>query len=174
MKINIKNGFLYLKIYLLSPSVSIEVSKITEFGIFIDENVIFFVGFKLENTTQYINCEDISKDNFLKVVDFVEKNINIPRKIYLQEKEVTHQFDKIENVYALTEKNKLDYPTSNTIFYSVFVLVIVGTWAIISFDLPWLSFFMIIVYIAFFIILWLDWLAELDYFTKRVKNWFKT
>jgi ABC-type bacteriocin/lantibiotic exporter with double-glycine peptidase domain len=92
--------------------------------------------------------------------------------IFLYEKEVTHQFD-IENVYKLTEKNKPNYPTSNTLYYSIFMLVIIGTLAIFSYDLPWLTPIMIIVYIAWFIILWLDWLAELDYFTKIIRNWFK-
>ncbi len=106
--------------------------------IFIDENAHFFVGFKLENATQYINCEHIGKENFLKMVEFVENNLTIPRKIYLYEQEVTLQFDNIENVYKLTEKNRPDYPTSNTLFYSVFTLVIIGTLAIIFYDLPWL------------------------------------
>jgi L-rhamnose mutarotase len=78
MKINLKNGFLHIKVRLLSPRISMEASKITEFSIFIDENANFFVGFKLENATQYINCENLCKDHFLKMVDFVEKNINIP------------------------------------------------------------------------------------------------
>ncbi|RKZ44317.1 MAG: hypothetical protein DRR16_26305 [Candidatus Parabeggiatoa sp. nov. 3] len=173
MKINLKNGFLHIKVRSLSPRVSMEASSISEFSIFIDENAHFFVGFKLENATQYINCEHIGKENFLKMVEFVENNLTIPRKIYLYEQEVTLQFDNIENVYKLTEKNRPDYPTSNTLFYSVFTLVIIGTLAIIFYDLPWLIPVMIIVYIAWFIILWLDWLAELDYFTKMIKNWFK-
>ena len=52
MKINIKHGFLYLKISFLSPSFLIEVSKINEFSIFIDKNPdTIVIGFKLGDTT---------------------------------------------------------------------------------------------------------------------------
>ena len=93
--------------------------------------IVLSIGFKLENATQFINCDNTSKDNFLNIVDFVEKNLNVPRKIYLYGEDVSHKFDKVENIYALTAGNKPNYPTSNMFFYSIFALVILGTWAIL-------------------------------------------
>ncbi len=167
MEINIKDGFLHLKISFLNPSFSIEISKISEFIISID--TIILIEFKLENSIQYVNCEGISKNDFIEMTSFVEKNINIPWKIYCCEENITDKFDKIEDIYLLTKKEKPDYLISDRIFYITFALAVVGTLVKVQFDLLWLNFFLTIIYIVFFITFWVNWIENIVHLKNK---WF--
>jgi len=168
MKINIKDNLLYIKIHLFSPSFALEVSKITEFGIFVKDNGILSIGFKIEGAIQYINCDDISKDDFLNIVNFVEKNMDIPRKIYLDEEDVTNTFDKVEDVYTLTKMDKLKYSTQDR-----FDLILFGSMVIFLFTSHWLNpFIKTVIFTALFIMIFFSWLIDTGRFLKNIRNWF--
>jgi hypothetical protein len=168
MKINIKNHFLYIKNHFFSPSFAIEVSNITEFGIFVKDNDVLSIGFKIKDATQYINCDDIAKNDFLNMVNFIEKNLDIPRKIYLDEDDVTHKFDKIEEVYALTRMGKLKYSTRDKLD-----LILFGSIVIFLLASHWLNPFLnTVIFSTLFIMIFFSWLIDIGLFIERIRNWF--
>ena len=170
MKINIKNNFLYIKNYFFNPSFAIEVSNITEFGIFVKDNDVLSIGFKIKDATQSINCDDIAKDDFLNMVNFIEKNLDIPRKIYLYEDDVTHKFDKLEDVYALTRMGKLKYSTKDKLDLILFGSIVIFLLASAS---HWLNpFLSTVIFSILFIMIFFSWLIDIGHLIERIRNWF--
>ena len=170
MNINIENNQLYIKIHLFTPIFTIEVSKITEFGIFVKDHDILSISFKVEGAIQYINCDNISKDNFLNIVNFIEKKMDIPRKIYLDDEDVTNNFDKVEDVYVLIRMDKLKYSTQDK-----FDLILFGSMVIFLFVSHWLNpLIRTTIFTALFIIIFFSWLTDTRRFIKNIRNWFFT